>query len=123
MFAGGEAEPDEEVGLAGAGVAEQNDRIAGADVAASGEGGDHSRFDGGGGVKVEVSEPFDAWELGVVDAAGSAAFGAGVDFGFEDLGEEPEVGQLGSLGVGGEPGCVGAHDGRRLGSRRPRRCR
>jgi hypothetical protein len=65
------------VGLAGAGVAEQDDGVAGADVAAGSEGGDEGGFDGWGGVEVEVGEPFDAGELRVVDAAGSAAFGAG----------------------------------------------
>ncbi len=81
------------MGFAGAGIAEQDDGVAGGDVAAGGEGGDRGGFDGGGSVEVEIGEAFDARELGFVDAAGSAAFGAGVDFGFEDLGEEPEVGR------------------------------
>jgi hypothetical protein len=44
FFAGGDAEPDEEVALAGAGVAEEDDGFAGVEVAAAGEGGDRGRI-------------------------------------------------------------------------------
>ena len=40
LFAGGQAEPDEQVGLAGAAVAEQHDRFAGVDVGAGGQRGE-----------------------------------------------------------------------------------
>ena len=45
------------------------------------------------------------------DASLPAPFGAFVDFGGEDLGEEREVALLGSLRDLGEAGGVGAHDG------------
>ena len=86
LFAGGETEPDEEMRFAGARIAEQHDGVTGGDVAAGSECGDDGGFDGRSGVEVEVAEPFDAWEAGVVDAPRSSAFGAGVDFGFEEFG-------------------------------------
>ena len=46
LFAGGDAEPDEQVGFAGAGVAEQHDGFAGVEVGAGGERGDGGRVDG-----------------------------------------------------------------------------
>ena len=43
LFAGGQAETDEEMGFAGAGVAEQHDGFAGVEVAAGGERGERAR--------------------------------------------------------------------------------
>jgi hypothetical protein len=93
LFAGGEPEGDEQVGLAGAGVAEQHDRLAGVEVGAGGEGGQSGRGDGGHGVDVEVGEAFDAGELRLGDASGAAALGPVVDFGGEYLGQEAQVGR------------------------------
>ena len=104
-------EPDEQVGLAGAGVAEQHDGFAGVDVGAGGEVARVAGADGGGGVDVEVGEPFEAGEVGFVDAAGAAAFGAVVDLGGEDFGEVAEVGLAFPLGDLGEPGGFGADGG------------
>ena len=63
------------------------------------------------GVDVEVGEPFQARELGLVDAAGAAAFGAVVDLGGEDLGEEPQVGLAFPDGDLGQAGGFGADGG------------
>ena len=111
MFAGGQSEPDEQVGLAGAGVAEQHDRFAGVDPGAGGEVAEGGRGDAGHGVEVEVGQPFDAGELGFGDAAGAAAVGAVVDFGGEDFGEEREVGLPFPGGDLGEPGGFVADGG------------
>jgi hypothetical protein len=40
LLAGGQPEADEQVGLAGAGVAERDDRLAGVDPGTGGEGGE-----------------------------------------------------------------------------------
>ena len=77
LFAGGDAEADEQVGLAGAGVAEQHDGFAGVEVGAGGEVARVAGLMVGDGVDVEVGEPFEAGEAGFVDAAGAAAFGCG----------------------------------------------
>jgi hypothetical protein len=47
LFADGDAKFDQQMGLAGAGVAQQHDRVAGVEVAAGGESGDRGRGDGG----------------------------------------------------------------------------
>jgi hypothetical protein len=52
------------------------------------EGGSLDRRDS---VDVEVGESFQSWELGVVDAAGAAAFAAVVDLGREHLGQVGQV--------------------------------
>jgi hypothetical protein len=52
------------VGLAGAGVADQAERLALADPVAAGEGVDQGGVDGGVGVEVEVGQPFLAGEPG-----------------------------------------------------------
>ena len=67
--------------------------------------------DAGDGVEVEVGEAFQAGELGFVDAAGAASFGAVVDLGGEDLGQEPQVGLAFPLGDLGQAGRFGAHGG------------
>jgi len=110
LFAGGESEPDEEVRLAGAGVAEQNDRVAGFEVVAARERRDGRRVDGGCGVEIEVGESFDAGEACFVDPSLAAPFGALVDFSGEDLGEEREIGELRSLRIGRDPFGVDALD-------------
>ena len=97
--------------LAGAGIAEQHDRITGLEVVAAGERGDGRGVDGGGGVEVEVGEAFDAREPCFVDASLAAPFGALIDFGGEDVGEEREIRQLRSLRVGRDALRVVAHDG------------
>ena len=111
MFAGGEAEADEEVALAGAGVAEQHDGFPGVEVVPGGELAEGGGLQGGDGVDVEVGEPFQAGELGVVDAAGPATFGAVVDLGGEDFGEVGQVGLAFPVGDLGQPGRLGPHGG------------
>jgi hypothetical protein len=91
LFAGGEAEPDQQVTLAGAGVAEQDDGFAGLEVRPGRQvrqrgGGD------GGGVEFEVGQPLEAGELRFGDAAGPSPFLAVVDLGGEDFAEVAQVG-------------------------------
>ena len=69
LLAGGDAEPDEEMAFPGAGVAEQDDGLAGVEVAAGGQGGDGGRVDGRGGGQVEIGEAFDPREAGFADAS------------------------------------------------------
>jgi hypothetical protein len=99
------------VAFAGAAVAEEDDGFAGAGVAAGGELADEGGGDGGGDVEVELGESFEAGEVGFVDSAGAAVFGAFVDFSGEDFGQEPEVGELGPLGGFGDPGGLGSDHG------------
>jgi hypothetical protein len=93
LFGGGGAEGDEQVGLAGAGVPEQDQWFTGVDPRAGVEVGE-----GGGGQvgqrgRVEVLEPFGARELGLVDPAQAAPGVTVVAFGDQDLGEERLVGE------------------------------
>ncbi len=111
LFAGGQSEPDQQVGLAGAGVAEQHDRFAGVQVVPGGELAEGGGLDGGDGVDVELREPFQAGELRVVDPAGAASFGAVVDLGGEHFGEEAEVGLSFPGGDLGQAGGFGTDGG------------
>jgi len=67
LFAGGEAESDEEVGFAGAGVAEQDDGFAGIEVVPGGDLAEGGGLDGGDSVDGEVGEALEPGELSVVD--------------------------------------------------------
>ena len=110
LLAGGQPEADEQVGFAGAGVAEQHGRLAGVDPGTGGEGSE-LRCDAGDHAGAEVSQPLDAGEAGFGDAAGAAAAGPVVDFGGQDLGEVAQVGVAFADGGLGEPGGVGADGG------------
>ncbi len=68
LFAGRQPQPDEEVGLACAGIAEQHDWFAGVHVVPGGEVAQRRSGDRGDGVNVEVRQAFQPRELGVVDA-------------------------------------------------------
>jgi hypothetical protein len=74
------------VGLAGAGVSDQADRLPRADPGAGGEGVDHGGVHGRVGGVVEVGQPFVAGESGVADPAGAAAFVSVVALGEQQLG-------------------------------------
>jgi len=91
LVAGGEAEADEQVGLASAGVTEQDDGFPGVQVG-PGRQVRQRRCGDGGGVEVEVREAFEAGELRFGDASGPAPFEAVVDLGGEDLAEVSQVG-------------------------------
>jgi hypothetical protein len=104
LLAGGQAEPDEQVGLAGAAVAEQHDRLAVVQVGAGGQAGEEGGGDGRDGVGAEVGQSLDAREAGFGDAAGAAPGGTVVELGGEDLGE---VGQIGGVFPGGDLGQPG----------------
>ncbi len=104
------AQGDEEMRLAGAGVAEQTQRVALSDPIADGQ-----LVDGGGGHclvggVVEVLDAFGAGETGGVDPADGAAFGAVVALGHHQLGQEPQAGQLLAL-RGGDLGEAVTHGG------------
>ena len=77
LLGGGGAERDEQVGLAGAGVPDQAQRVAAADPVAGGELVDGGGVDVGVRGEVEVGEPFLAGEAGALDATqGGAAVAA-----------------------------------------------
>ena len=101
LLAGGQSQPDEQMRLAGPGVTEQHDRFAGVEIVPGGEVAEGGGCDAGYGVDVEVRQPFQSGELRVVDASGTAAFGAIVDFGGQHFGEVAQVGvafPVGDLG-------------------------
>lgn len=107
---GGDAGADEQVGLAGARVAEQHDGLAPVDPRPGGEGGDGGIADRARG-GVELGEVFEPGEAGLDNPAGPAAFVAVVDLGGEDLGEEPAVGEPLLGGLVREPAGFGADGG------------
>jgi hypothetical protein len=72
LLAGGQAQGDEQVGFAGAAVAEPDQWLSGVDPRAGGEGGELG-CDAGDGVGVEVGEAFEAGEAGFADAAGATS--------------------------------------------------
>jgi len=93
-----------QVGLAGAAVAEEHDRLAFVQVGARCQAGELSGSQGGNRVSVEVGQPFEAREAGFGDAAGAAPGGAVGELGGQDLGE---VGQVGGVFPGGDLGQPG----------------
>src|SRR5512142_945460 len=111
VFGGGGAQPDEQVGLAGAGVADQAARLPGGHPGAPGQGvdqrGGHVRV---GGV-VEVLDPLGAGEGGLADQPGLAAGLPVVAFQREQLDQEPLVADL-LAGRGGGDLAVPVADGR-----------
>jgi hypothetical protein len=112
LLAGSQPETDEQVGFAGAGVTERDDRLAGVDPRAGCQGCELSG-DAGDDVGVEVGQPLEAGEAGFADAAGSAPAGPVVGFGGQDLGQKGQVGLAFPDGDLGEPDGVGT-DGRQL---------
>ncbi len=111
LLGGDGAKPDEQVRLAGAGVADQAQGFAVADPGAAGHGVDGRGGDVGVGVEVEVVQVLGAGEAGFFDAAGAAAPVAVVAFGQQQLGEEAAVGELLAFGGVGQFGEAVA-DGR-----------
>lgn len=87
-------EGDQQVRLAGAAVADEAERLPGLDPAAGGELVNDGGVDGLVGVEVELLDAFGTWESGVVDPPRGSALVAVVALGHDQLGEEPEVGQL-----------------------------
>ena len=92
LFAGGQTQADEQVGLAGAAVTEQHDRLARVDPGAGGQRGQLRGRDARHGVEVELAQPLQPREARFGDSAGAAPLAAFVDLGGEHLGEEAEVG-------------------------------
>jgi hypothetical protein len=111
LFAGCQPEPDEQVGLAGAGVTKQHDRFAGVHVVPGGEVSQDRGCDRGDGVDVEVRQPFQPGELRVVDAPSAAPLGAVVDFGGQHFGEVAQMGVAFPPSDLGQAGRFGANGG------------
>ena len=105
------AQGDEQVGLAGAGVADQAERQSFPDPVAGGEGVDDGGVDVRVGVEVEGAQRFLAGEPGGPDLPLGAAAVAVVALGHEQLGEEAAVGHLLAGGGVGEVGELGADGG------------
>jgi hypothetical protein len=80
------------VGLAGAAVTEQHERLAGLDPGAASQRGQLGGRDAGHGIEVELAQPLEPREACFGDPAGAAALATFVDLSGEHLGEEPEVG-------------------------------
>jgi len=97
--------------LTSLGVTEQHDWFAGVHVVTGGEVSQDGGCDAWDGVDVEVCQPFQSRELGVVDAAGTAPFGAVVDLGGEDLGGVAQVGLAFPVGDLGQADRFGAQRG------------
>ena len=101
--AGADAEADGEVGLAGAGRAEEHDVVAGGDEVEGAEVGDDVAFEGALVVEVELVEGLAGREAGGADAELAAVGLAGGDLAFEAGGEELLVGPAVGAGPFGEP--------------------
>jgi hypothetical protein len=111
LLAGGHAEPDEQVALARARVAQEDDRLPGRDPGQRLERGERGRRHGGGRGEVEVGEALGAREAGLGDAPLPATGVALLELGGEDLGEEGPVRQAVPGGGLGETGVLGPHGG------------
>ena len=120
---GGGAQPDQQVALAGAGVADQADRLPGADPGALGQGVDQCGRDVRVRGEVEVLDAFRAREAGLLDQSGLAADLAVLALDEQQLRQEPLVGGL-LPGRGGGLVTEPVADGRAAaGSGRPARSR
>ena len=113
LFGGGGAQGDEEVGFAGAGVAEQDQWLSVVDPCPAGEVGQGCWGQVGQRGGVEGFEAFGARELGLVDPPDPAAGVAVVALGGQDLSEEGLVGQAFPGGGLGDRGGLLPHGGQR----------
>ena len=102
MLAGADRERDREVGLAGAALAAEDDRLAVCDPGALGERSDRRLRDGGVVGEAEVLEPFERGEAGVEQASALATLGPFGYFGFEQGGQVGERCLLRSGRLSGE---------------------
>jgi len=98
-----EAGTDQQMALAGAGVAEQHDGFVVVDERAISEHRDHGRGEVRVGVEVELIEGLDPRQSGFVNAAGAAAFVSDVKLDLEGFGEELGVRDPPAGGVVAEP--------------------
>jgi hypothetical protein len=92
LFAGGDSEGDEQMGLAGAGIAEQNHGFAAVDPAAIGQRGDGGGRDHWGGVEVEPGEGLRRGKRASFIRGSRRRIWRGVDLGGEQLREVGPVG-------------------------------
>src|SRR5258707_6465118 len=100
VLRGGGAQPDQQVALAGARVADQAGWLPGGDPGALGEGVDERGGHARAGREVEVLDPLGPGEAGVADEAGLAPLLAVVAFQRQQLGQESLVAGL----LAGRPG-------------------
>src|ERR1700739_2758971 len=92
------------MGLAGTRVPDQTQWMSCLDPGAAGQLSDDRGIDGRVGVKGKLLQPFWPWKTRVADAPLGAAAGAVVAFGDHQLRQKPEIGQLLTLGCGGDFG-------------------
>jgi hypothetical protein len=98
-------ERDGEVGLAAAGLAEEQDRPAGVHESQRGEVFDETPVDGGLELEVELGDGLAEREPGVAEPGGEPAVAGGVGLFGDETAEELDVGPVvgpGLLGEGGE---------------------
>jgi hypothetical protein len=94
-----------------AAVTEQDDRVADVQIGAARQRGDRGGVHRGCCRQVEVGQALHARELRLVDSPLASPFGAVVDLGREDLGQEGQVRQPVALGDVGQPGGLGPDRG------------
>jgi hypothetical protein len=111
LLTGGDARADQQVGLAGARVAEQDQGLAVVDPGARRQRGKGGRVDAGRGAQVEAVQALDPGELGLLDAPVAAAGVALVGLGAQQLGEVGAVGEPVAGGGVGQLAGLGAHGG------------
>jgi len=107
----GGAQRDEQMGLAGAGVPEQNQWLPCVDPRPAGQVCQGSRGQVGQHGRVEVGQAFGPGELGLVDSSDPAPGVADVALGEQDFGQESLVGQAFPGGSLGDPRRFGADRG------------
>ncbi len=98
-FSRSSPECNEQMGLAGTGIADQAQRLALADPVAGGQLVDSGWVDVAVGVEVEVAQPFLAWESGRFDPADGGTAVAVVAFGQQELRQQTLIGQLFAIGT------------------------
>ena len=96
------AQPDQQVGLAGAGIADQAERVAGLDPGGLGEGADDLGRDVGVLREVEVLGALVAREARLFDPAELAPLVAVLALALQKLGQEVCAGRVLAQGLGGE---------------------
>jgi hypothetical protein len=103
-LAGPQGQADGQVGLAGAGRAEEDHVVAGGDEVQGAQVGDGLAFESAGVVEVELFEAFAGREAGGADAALAAVGFAGGDLALQAGDEELFVAPGLGAGALGEPG-------------------
>ena len=111
LFAGRQAQAGQQVGLAGAAVAEEHDRLAFVHVGARRQAGQLPGAREGAASALKSASRLMRGKARVGDAAGAAPGGAVIQFGGQDLGEVAQVGGVVPDGDLGQPGGLVADGG------------